>query len=310
MCGDKTNNHAVSEYSREEVVCPICGLKDEQFLFYAPERIVQCKQCGLIYCNPRLDARSLEKIYSKEYFMSEEHNQGIDYKAYANYIGEESVITRSMIKRMKKVELFAKGKGRLLDIGCAAGFSLIAAHARGWDAEGIECSEFCVNYALSRRLKVHRGTLKDFPGKEDSIDAITMWDYLEHSPNPLRDLRICASLLKKGGVILFSVPNVDSWSFSLMQKKWIGFKNIEHLYFFSRTTLNKMAQLAGLKMEHCFYHGKHVSLSFFLSRVQYYIPFTRIHTLVEKLAATDRAKNISFYFNPYDILNVVLRKEG
>ena len=108
--------------------------------------------------------------------------------------------------------------------------------------------------------------------------------------------------------MLLSIPNIDSWSFYLLKKKWIGFKNIEHLYFFSRETLSKLGLLAGLKTEACFYHGKHVSLSFFLSRVQYYIKLKAIHNLVEKIADTDKAKNISFYFNPYDILNIVLRK--
>ena len=308
MCGDRNNQKIKNGYSREEVVCNICGLKDEEFLFYAPERIVRCRRCGLMYNNPRLDSKSLKAIYSKEYFVIEGYDYGVDYKAYANYIEEEPVITRSMQLRMKRVESFARNKGHLLDIGCAAGFSLLVAEKRGWEAEGIELSEFCVNYARSRGLRVHQGSLVDFPGKEESIDAITMWDYLEHSDNPLRDLKICFPLLKKGGVILLSIPNVDSWSFPLLKEKWIGFKNIEHLYYFSRNTLAAIAKMAGLNMEATFYQGKYVSLSFFLSRVQYYIRFKNILTLIEKIANSEKAKNISFYFNPYDILNVVLRK--
>jgi len=308
MCGVKKGKKSEDGYTREEVHCIICGVKDEDFLFYTPERLVRCRRCGLIYNSPRLDSKSLKKIYSKEYFVIEGNTSGIDYKAYANYIEEEPVITRSMSSRMKKVESFAKTKGHLLDIGCATGFSLLAAQKRGWEAEGIECSGFCVNYAQSRGLKVHQGTLEDFPGNEESLDAITMWDYLEHSPDPLKDLRICCSLLKKGGIVLLSIPNVDSWSFRLLKEKWIGFKNIEHLYFFSRKTLAKLAHLADLNMEDCFYHGKYVSLSFFLSRIQYYIQFKPILTLVKKMANTDKARKISFYFNPFDILNVVLRK--
>jgi SAM-dependent methyltransferase len=308
MCGVETGKENETGYTREETPCIICGVKDEDLLFFTPERIVKCRRCGLIYNNPRLDAKSLEKIYSKDYFVSEGNKASIDYKAYANYIEEEPVITRSMHSRMKKVEKFTTSTGNLLDIGCATGFSLLAAEERGWKAEGIEYSEFCVNYARSRGLKVKQGTLEDFPGKEETYDAITMWDYLEHSPNPLKDLKLCYGLLKKGGIIILSIPNVDSWSFYLLKKNWIGFKNIEHFYFFSRKTLAKLASLAGFKMEDCFYHGKYVSLSFFLSRVQYYIRLKGLHTLVEKTANTDRAKTISFYFNPFDILNVVFRK--
>ena len=52
-------------YTREEVVCNICGIEDEQFLYNIPERVVQCRRCGLVYLNPRLDQKSLKKIYSK-----------------------------------------------------------------------------------------------------------------------------------------------------------------------------------------------------------------------------------------------------
>jgi len=299
---------AADTHSREEVTCNLCGSRDEDFLFHAPERIVRCRRCGLIYCNPRLDARSLREIYSRDYFVLEDQTRGIDYKAYANYVKEEPVITRSMVRRMKKVERFCRTRGRVLDVGCATGFSLIAAGQRGWEAEGIECSEFCVQYARSRGLTVHHGSLRDYPGKEGSLDAITMWDYLEHSPDPLGDLRAIRSLLKPGGITLLSIPNVDSWSYRLLGKKWIGFKNIEHLYFFSRKTMEKLARRADLSMERCFYHGKYVSLAFFLSRIQYYVRTRTLHRLVEKIAAHEKSQRISFYFNPYDILNVVLRK--
>ena len=135
----------------------------------------------------------------------------------------------------------------------------------------------------SRGLAVHQGSLHDYPGNKESIDAITMWDYLEHSSDPLGDLSICSSLLKQGGVILLSIPNVDSWSYRLLGKKWIGFKNIEHLYFFSRNTIEKLARAAGLTMENSFYHGKYVSLSFFLSRIQYYILSSHSITWSKKL---------------------------
>ncbi len=308
MSGDNIINAAADGYTREEVACNLCGSRDRDFLFLTPERIVRCRRCGLMYCNPRLDARSRQAIYSKDYFVLDEGAGGIDYKAYANYISEEPVITRSMARRMKQVERFAHSRGRVLDVGCATGFSLIAAGHRGWQAEGIECSEFCVEYARSRGLTVHQGSLRDYPGTAGSMDAITMWDYLEHSPDPLADLQTCRSLLKPGGVILLSIPNVDSWSYRLLGQKWIGFKNIEHLYFFSRDTMGRLARQAGLTMERSFYHGKYVSLSFFLSRIQYYVRTRTLHRLVETIAAHERSQRISFYFNPYDILNVVLRK--
>jgi len=309
MCGANDAKKNGDGFTREEVPCVICGVQDEAFLFYTPERLVRCRRCGLIYNNPRLDAGGRAKIYSKDYFVIGTDKPGINYKAYANYIEEEPLIIRSMHRRLKKVEGLRTAKGHLLDVGCAAGFSLIAAKQRGWDAEGIDVSDFCAQYAKSRGLKVHQGTLKDFPGGNGTIDVITMWDYLEHSPDPLADLKICYSLLKSGGVIVLSIPNVDSWSFRLFKKNWIGFKNIDHFYFFSRVTLSKLAGLAGFTVEQSYYHGRDVALFFFLSRLRYYFQSKALLTMVAKIADTEMAKKISFYINPYDILNVVLRKE-
>jgi 2-polyprenyl-3-methyl-5-hydroxy-6-metoxy-1,4-benzoquinol methylase len=308
MSGTSEHIKPEDEYAREEVVCNICGIKDERFLFNIPERVVQCWRCGLIYLNPRLDSESLKKVYNKEYFVAKSDDYGVDYPAYANYIGDEPVIMRSMHLRMKRVEKFARQKGRVLDVGCAAGFSLLAAQQRGWAAEGIEISEFCVDYARSRNLKVHLGCLEDYSGESQSFDAVTMWDYLEHSSDPLKELKICASLLKKGGVLVCSIPNVDSWSYRFFKEKWIGFKNVEHFYFYSRSTLAQIARLAGLQTERSYYLGKHLSLSFFLSRVQYYTSLKAILIPVEKFANTKLAKSVYFYLNPFDILNVVLRK--
>jgi hypothetical protein len=44
-----------------------------------------------------------------------------------------------------------------------------------------------------------------------------------------------------------------------------------------------------------FYHGKYLSLSFFLSRVQYYVPPNPLLGLIEKCANKERTKKISFY---------------
>jgi len=309
MSGTEKEQNTLESYSREEVPCVICGVQDAEFLFNAPERIVKCRRCGLVYVNPRLDVESLAKVYSKDYFVSDADDPGVDYKAYANYISDEKVILRSMNRRMKKVEKYALGKGRVLDVGCAAAFSLLAAQQRGWKAEGIEYSDFCVDYARSRGLNVHHGGLDNFQGTPESFEAITMWDYLEHSSNPLEELKTCNRLLKERGVLVLSIPNVDSWSYALFKDKWIGFKNIEHFYFYSRKTLTRIAEMAGFELEHSFYQGKYLSLSFFLSRVQYYTDFRPLLKAVENVANCRLAKNISFYLNPFDILNVVLRKK-
>ena len=70
----------------------------------------------------------------------------------------------------------------------------------------------------------------------------------------------------------------------------------------------RLAQLAGFTMEKSYYHGRDVALTFFLSRVQYYIKYKPFLALLQKFAATPAIQDVSFYINPYDILNIALRK--
>jgi len=130
-----------------------------------------------------------------------------------------------------------------------------------------------------------------------------MWDYLEHSTDPVRELGLCHELLKPGGVVLLSIPNVDSWSYRVFKQKWIGFKNIEHFYFFSRQTLERIGRLTGFELIDSFYQGKYVSLAFLLSRVQYYTSCTPVLNMIARIANHRRCKQISLYVNPFDILN-------
>ena len=209
-------------YTREDVPCIICGIKDEAFQFNTPERLVKCRRCGLYYNNPRLDLESRKKIYAEDYFVGGSEAAGLDYKAYENYIADKPLVIKTVHRRMQKIEAALGSKGRLLDVGCAAGFSLIAAEQRGWQAEGLEFSGFCVDYAQGLGLNVQQGTLKNYQRSAETFDAITMWDYLEHSPEPLDDLKICERLLRPGGVIFLSIPNIDSWSFKLSKENGSG----------------------------------------------------------------------------------------
>ena len=231
MYGVENVTQSENGFTREVVPCIICGVRDEEFLFNTPERLVKCRRCGLLYNNPRLDSESRKKIYAKEYFVLDTDRPGINYKAYANYIEEESLIIRSMHRRLKKIEGLCKTKGRLLDVGCATGFSLIAAKQRGWDAEGIDLSEFCAQYAQSRGLKVHQGSLKDFPGEHGTIDVITMWDYLEHSSDPLTDLKTSYALLKPKGVIVLSIPMSIRGLFVCSRKSGLVLKTLNTFIF-------------------------------------------------------------------------------
>ncbi len=77
MSGTEKEQNLSEGYSREEVPCVICGIRDEEFLFNTPESIVKCRRCGLVYVNPPdWMLESLAKVYSKDYFVSDADDPG------------------------------------------------------------------------------------------------------------------------------------------------------------------------------------------------------------------------------------------
>ena len=69
-----------------------------------------------------------------------------------------------IIKKLKKSKAYPKDlKGlKVLDIGCAIGTELLAAHERGWNGTGVELSYSSVRIAKEKELKIHIYKLEDW----------------------------------------------------------------------------------------------------------------------------------------------------
>jgi SAM-dependent methyltransferase len=139
--------------------------------------------------------------------------------------------------------------GRILDVGCASGLFLKLAAGAGWAVEGIEPSETLhrtAAAALAGVGQVHCGTLEESGLAPGSFDAITIWDVLEHVPDPNGFLARCRSLLRPEGRLYANVPNIDSKEARLLGKRW-PLLLAEHLNYFNRSSLTICGQKAGLE---------------------------------------------------------------
>ena len=137
--------------------------------------------------------------------------------------------------------------GRILDVGCASGLFLCHALESGWDVTGIEPSERL--YADARRNlggqgEIHCATLED-ARLEGGFDAITIWDVLEHVPDPRGFLCICRRLLRRGGYVFLNVPDLDSLEARVLGRRW-PLLLPEHLNYFNGESLRLCGERAGL----------------------------------------------------------------
>jgi SAM-dependent methyltransferase len=111
------------------------------------------------------------------------------------------------------VECFRGHKGRLLDIGCSDGSFLAWAKAAGYQVYGLDIDEKALRLARKITPNVWNMHLDDFAtyaaAHQLQFDTVTLFDTLEHQPDPHKVLRQAFQLLLPGGWIAGTVPNRD-----------------------------------------------------------------------------------------------------
>lgn len=99
---------------------------------------------------------------------------------------------------------------RLLDIGCAYGPFLFAAHQAGCRVQGLEINTGAVHYVRETLgFSAIQGDLADMDlsSLNAPYDIITLWYVIEHVPDLDRLLDTIGALLSPGGILAFSTPH-------------------------------------------------------------------------------------------------------
>ena len=232
---------------RESVRCNFCRADDFEILLsdgkdrrhHLPGefRLVKCRECGLVYLNPRPTASALGAYYPPD---------------YAPYVqrGLFGKLTRVLRKREASgLKRALRPGAEVLEVGCAAGDLLVPLREAGFRVTGVELSEHAASAARTRHgLEVYTGTIASAALAERSFDAVIMRSVIEHVPDPKGDLEKAAELLRPGGLLVLRTDNVASSDARLFRALWYGFDFPRHLTLFSPQTLTAFVQSAGLEV--------------------------------------------------------------
>jgi SAM-dependent methyltransferase len=197
-------------------------------------RIMRCTVCGFGFRQLRCTEHGMAELYRR-----------MDAQVYD---AEAAGRAKTALRHLRILQRH-QPPGRILDVGCASGLFLKMVAGEGWAVEGIEPSEMqyrAASTALAGVGRVHCGTLEetDLPGA--TFDAITVWDVLEHVPDPVGFLTRCKCLLKPEGKLYLNVPNLDSKEARLLGKRW-PLLLAEHLNYFNRSSLTACGRKSGLE---------------------------------------------------------------
>ncbi len=235
------------------VSCPFCGETNSRPLYEVRDILYGipgtytlhiCPGCGLIYLNPRPTPQAMAAYYPEE------------YRSYRLPVADEPFILmrwmrqRKLSRRRQLIEAYSqRATGRILDVGCSTGLFLHEMATHGWTTQGIEPITFAAEFAQEHfGLDIFQGTLQEFPQPETLFDAITFWDVLEHTYDPMAELQKAASLMKTEGLLAINIPNWESIDRHLFGEYWQGFDPPRHLYMFTRAALTQMLAQAGFEI--------------------------------------------------------------
>jgi SAM-dependent methyltransferase len=238
--------------SWEDCACDWCGSTDSETVFKGPDRLeglpgiftmARCVKCGVYRQNPRLAWDSLAAYYPE------------DYASHPRLVQDEPTPVRRLDKRygpwkrLRAVERYQPG-GSLLEVGCGTGLFLEEALRSGrWQVTGVEPSRRAAEYAQNRLgVTVHAGRFNEVLLSQESFDAVVLWNVVEHLDQPVADLRYAQRLLKPGGWLVFSVPNLESLERRVFGDYWVGWDLPRHLYLFSQDRLEEILNSLGLRV--------------------------------------------------------------
>lgn len=251
-------------------------------------RIVKCAKCGLIYANPR---PSVSKLMSS-------YQESVDDL----YLEEEAGRRLSAASMLREVKRFKK-HGRLLDIGCAAGFLLEEARKAGFEIHGVELSKWAVDYSRDKFgiNTIHHGLLEGSEYPASYFDVIVLSDVIEHLTGPKGTLIKIRKILKPNGVICINTPDIGSFVSRVLKAKWWGVKRA-HLYYFTRKSLYNMLKHAGFVPVKTRTHSRIFTIKYLVGRLADYngtlykiFAFLTNNGLKNKLIAVNLGDQIEVY---------------
>lgn len=258
-----------------KVICNLCGRDDYRVRFPATAdgdvlhvdafrcthsgyghhaQIVECRHCGLVYANPRWPSDVVLDAYT-----------AVEDETYVEERLGRELTFRHHLQDMERVTGPAGGR-TLLDVGAYIGVFVEVAVAAGWQAQGVEPSEWAANEAQRRGLNVRVGTLGLAELAAESFDVVTLWDVIEHMADPATELERARQLLRPGGWLVVHTMDIDAPFARLMGRRWPWLMDM-HLYYFSSRTLGRMLSENGFEVIRQGAQGRYLRLGYLASRI-------------------------------------------
>lgn len=284
----------------EDKPCNLCKTSEYEVTINGRYgKIVRCKSCGLMY------RKTMLGHYPIHFYGGDEH--------HSQQVEEKQVLQlKDYAKSLPIAEQYLRGSSQrrtLLEIGSYYGEFLRLARERGFHVTGLEPNE-----SLARRCKerypdmvIHSRFLRDAAFAADSFDMVCLFHVIEHMNYPLEEMREIYRILKPGGVAVIETPRYDTIWFKLLKERERSVIP-EHFYFFTRSSLSAMAEMAGFKVQRLDSVGRTLTLDRLLGNVCKVLGSNGIAKLINSASKALHLDRVKFHINTGDMMRIYLTK--
>jgi SAM-dependent methyltransferase len=202
--------------------------------------IRECKTCGHRFTEIKDINSHLAESFSDDYFFD-----GKD--GYPNYLEEKDMLYRSGVKFTRIISNYTK-PGRVLDVGCAAGFILKAFKDAGWESFGVEPNDTMAAYGRKELgLDIRTGGMETF-NSDQKFDLINLIEVIGSLYDLDKAMQNVSDLCKQGGLVL-----VESWDMNCLAARFFGANWHEYcppsvVHWFSDDTLKQLFKFYGFEI--------------------------------------------------------------
>ena len=276
--------------SLQELQSVYCASSDHTLL----DRVVSCQSCGMVYLSPRLDARLIQGGY-----------EAVEDPTFVAQNPQRiQTFSKSIRSITGRLGYDPKGK-KLLDIGCAGGAFPVAARNAGFDAQGIEPSRWLSDYGRrTYNIEIRQGILERGTFPVNSFDVISLWDVIEHVPEPHEILTTIHGLLRPQGYLWVNYPDIGSVVAKLLGWKWPFWLSV-HLHYYVRATMRRQLERAGFEVLYIEPHWQQLQFGYVLQRASALVPPVKGF---EKLVTGIGLGSVPFTYNMGQTLVIARRK--
>ncbi len=250
----------------ERTRCPLCDADDftpvvattAHMVSGSSEvfRFVRCRQCGLVYLNPRVPQSELGRYYP-DYYLPYRGPEAWGRFAPIAVRGERLTDARRARVAARALRTVQRHRSHssapwVLDVGCGRPSFLAALRDRSpaTRCTGIDFVSSGWDDDPERWPGIELKTVEPqqyMPGK-DSPDVITMWHYLEHDYDPRRTLAHLRGISHQSTRLVVEVPDFDSLSRWVYGDRWQGYHAPRHTALYTGKTLTDLLQRSGWKV--------------------------------------------------------------